>query len=115
MSDLTATQISDLRADIGDEDTPYAFTDAEFQRLWVRASENYNYTVVLALRQLLMNAAKFYDYVSGFTRQEQEKVFGHLKSMHDLWQAQLKSETQVNIVGITIIPPNSENKDVPNA
>lgn len=115
MPSLTATQLADARADLGDEDTPYAFSDDELQRLWTRADENYTRMIVLALRQLLMNAAKFYDYVSGFTRQEQEKVFGHLENMYERWSGLDKGEAQVNIVGIAVIPPAIENKDQPNA
>lgn len=109
---LTVDQLADFRADIGDQTSPYAFTDLELERLFVRAEDVYDQAKLLAYKQLLANAAKFYNYVAGFTRAEQEKVFDHIKTLHDLLEKDLLKSNQVRVVGISIVPPS--HKEEPN-
>jgi hypothetical protein len=107
---LSSQEISDFRADLGDQTKPFAFTDDEIQRLFEREDSDYADTLLLAIKQLLMNATKFYNYVSGHTRQEQEKIFDHLKNMYDLQQASIISKQQVTIVGTATVPTAHKEK-----
>lgn len=89
MSILTATQLSDVRADIGDATAPYAFSDADLQRLYTRAvADGYGETAVraYALRQLLTSAAKFHDYTAGSTRVQKRQVFQNLQQILAYWE-----------------------------
>lgn len=107
---LTSQELADFRADLGDQIKPYAFTDDEIQRLFDREDSDYQSTLLLAIKQLLMNATKFYNYVSGHTRQEQEKIFEHLKTFYDLQQSAIISKQQVTIVGTATVPTAHKEK-----
>lgn len=88
---LTSDQIVDLRGDLGDTGATPAFSDAELDRLYVRAAESYEQTVVMAIDQLLMNAAKLNDYTAGQTHEKKSQVFDHLKSMRAIWAERVTS------------------------
>lgn len=102
---LTADELNDLRADLGDQTSPYAFSDDELQRLHIRTGEAYTRTLLLAIKQLLMNATKFYNYTAGYTRQEQAIVFKNLKDMYELQSGEAIGGNQAAVVGIAIVPP----------
>ena len=82
---LTAEQISDMRADLGDQVIPYAFEDLELDRLYTRNESDWNTTLIMAIDQLLMGTAKFYNYAAGYTRQDEGQVFDHLLKMRDVF------------------------------
>jgi hypothetical protein len=102
---LTQDQIQYLRDDLGDNNTPYAFEDEDLNRNYARSGNDYDKTYLLCVRQLVFNAAKFYNYVSGFTRQEQDSIYKNLKDMYDLLKNEVRGTQQVRTVGISIIPP----------
>ncbi len=99
---LSSDQISDFRADIGDQLSPYAFTDTELQRLYTRKDENYDRALLLAIDQLLANAAKLYDYTAGYTRMSRDQVFNHLMDLRKLIAA--RANQTVQIVGLRVVP-----------
>lgn len=78
---LTSDQLSDLQKDIGITTDQSVFTDAELNRLYTRASDDYDAAVVLAIRQLLMQSARFFNYTVGQTRYERKQVFDNLRSI----------------------------------
>lgn len=109
MTTLTTQQLDDFRADIGDSQG--AFSDAELQRLYERAAVDYNGAVVLALRQLLMNAAKFTDYSAGANSERRSQLFAHLRVMVTEWeQLVTASRNQIQIVGLKAVPPRSKDE-----
>jgi mannitol-1-phosphate/altronate dehydrogenase len=114
MAELTTEQLSDLRADIGDQQSPHAFTDAELQRNFQRRGEHYQKTLILCLEQLLTNTAKFYKFVSGFTRQEQDQIFDNLAKILKLQRDNLSQSNQVILAGLSVIPPSTTNKTRPD-
>jgi hypothetical protein len=81
---LTAAQITDFREDIAD--TNSAFSDAQLQRLYNRADGDYQKAVVLALRQLWMNAAKFNDYTAGESVERKNQIFDNLERTLAKWE-----------------------------
>lgn len=110
MADLTAAQLEDFRADIGDVgDTP-AFTDYELNRLYQRAEESYYGAVIMAIRQLRANAAKFADYTANQSEEKRSQVFTQLGKLLDDYVKALAVENadsgrQVKIAGMMAIPP----------
>ncbi len=82
---LSAEQLTDLRADLGDQLSPYAFSDAELDRLYERNDSDWNSTLIMAIEQLLQNSAKLYNYTAGYTRQDEGQVFDHLLKMRDVF------------------------------
>lgn len=108
MATLTTQQLDDFRADIGD--TNRAFTDAELQRLYERADGSYAGAVVLALRQLMMNAVKFTDYSAGANSEKRSQIFAQLRVMVAEWEKLAKTSNQVQIVGLTAVPPRVKDK-----
>lgn len=113
---LTTDQLSDFRADVGDQTAPYAFTDAELERLYVRAADDYPANpyagaVAMAFGQLLSNAAKLNDYVAGQTQEKKSQIFAHLKERLSFWEAKAANKQQIAIVGMRSVPPRI--KDAP--
>lgn len=85
MSTLSSDQLSDIQADLGIDNTGTVFTDAELHRLFTRAGADYDRTVVYALDQLMMDAAKLNDYTSGASQEKKSQVFTQLKAMREMW------------------------------
>jgi hypothetical protein len=85
VTDPTADQLSDLRADLDDQASA-GFSDAELTRLWQRAGGRHERTLWLAVRQLLMQANKFNDYAFGMGASDEKKsqIRAHLRDMLDL-------------------------------
>lgn len=106
---LDADELTDIRGDIGD--TNNAFSDAELQRLHVRSGGVYPQTVLLAIDQLLANAAKFSDYTQNETQERKSQVFKNLLDMRDIWVKRAnKGAAALRIVKIA---PQSHDKDEP--
>jgi hypothetical protein len=98
---LSNDQLSDFRADIGDVNN--AFSDAEIQRLYVRAGENYDEALVLGIDQLVSNAVKFSDYTSGESSDKRSQVFDHLMTLRTLFKSRASlAKPQVRIAGMKV-------------
>jgi hypothetical protein len=110
MAELSAAQLLDIRADLGDDGT--VWTDDELDRLYTRASSDYNSAVVLAIRQLLMNAAKLHDYSLAQSSESKSQIFKNLKEMLTYWDDKASTRQQVKMVGMRSVPPRA--KDSPN-
>ena len=82
MADLTATQLTDIRADVGDSNS--AFSDLELQRLWARvenaSSDEVRWDALKAsiFEQLLNDATKLHDYSAGAVEHKLGKVYDQL-------------------------------------
>jgi len=85
---LTATQLTDFRGDLGIGSGTTVFTDAELNRFYARTSSSYELAVALAVRQLMMNAARFNDYTAGYNEEKKSQVFAQLKQMYEFWLAE---------------------------
>lgn len=88
---LTATQLTDIRRDLGIGQTGGVFTDAELDRLYERAggtSDDYAMAVAMAVRQILVDAAKLNDYTAGSSTEKKSQVFKQLKELYELWLAE---------------------------
>ena len=84
MAELSDDQRSDIQADIGIDSDQTVFTDAELDRLYTRASSDYDTAVVYALDQLLADAAKFNDYTAGASSERKSQVFENLMKLRNL-------------------------------
>lgn len=85
---LSADQLADFQADLGISSDESVFTDDELGRLFTRASDDYDTAVALAVRQLMMDAAKLNNYTVGSSSEQKGQVFDHLKAMWEMWSAQ---------------------------
>lgn len=112
---LTADQLADLQADLGISDDEAVFTDAELERLFARAEEDYNTAVYLAWRQVLGGAVNWIDYKVAQTSISRDQAWKHVKEMVAFWQAESRTAgNQVRILGLTEIPPRmKDDPDVP--
>lgn len=99
-----------MQADLGISADGSVFTDAELNRLYTRADDDYAGAVVLAIRQLTMNAAKLNDYTAGETSEKKSQVFQNLKTMLSYWEEQAQANVQVKIVGMSYVPPADRDK-----
>lgn len=92
---LTAQQLSDLRADLGDSAT--AFSDDELNRNYDRVSgatseqQRHNATLALCFRQLLASAAKMHDYTAGAVGEKLSQVYDHVRQMYALYEPDLNA------------------------
>lgn len=99
MATLTATQLSDLRADLGDTGGTPAFSDAELQALWDRLTAAPNETVqheatlALAFRQLLAQATKFHSYSAGQVSENLQQIRDNIAAMFELYKPSLDAAT----------------------
>lgn len=59
MATLDTATRGDLQGDLGIGTDEEVFTDAELDRHWTRTSQDYEQTVVYAMRQILTNGRKF--------------------------------------------------------
>ncbi len=62
------------------------FTDTELQRFYARAGEDYDKAVVIGLRQILAQAAKFFAYTVGQTTYQKQQVREGLEKLLDRWE-----------------------------
>jgi len=85
---LTATQLTDIRADLGIGSDEAVFTDAELNRFYARADSGYELAVAIAVRQLMITAAKFNDYTAGYNEEKKSQIFAQLKQMYEFWLAE---------------------------
>ncbi len=94
---LTADEISDIRADIGDTAATPAFGDPEIQRAYDRcvnaADQNTRDSATrgLLVRQLMANAAKLNDYSAGATSEKRSQIFAQLKELFEMYREALES------------------------
>lgn len=103
---LTATQLTDMQADLAITSNQAVFTDAELNRLYVRAGDDYNTAVYLAWRQLLADANKFFDYTAGQTKVQRDQTWRHIRETLKIWADESRSNSnQVAMVGLAEIPP----------
>lgn len=82
---LSADQLADFQADLGISSDESVFTDAELNRLYTRAEDDYDTAVALGIRQLMMDAAKLNNYTVGSSSEQKAQVFDHLKAMWEMW------------------------------
>lgn len=95
MMAITAQQLADIRADIGDE-AEAVWTDDEISRIWERMSGAPNDVVRLEatlaqmIRQLLANASMLRDYTAGATGEKMSQVMSNLQKLYALYEPSLK-------------------------
>lgn len=102
---LTTDQLTDFQADLGIGNDQSVFTDAELQRLFTRAGEDYSLAVVLALRQLMTSAAKLNDYTVGQTEEKRSQIFKQLKEALEYHEEKVDAAQQFAITGLRSTPP----------
>lgn len=108
---LTSDQLTDFRADIGDNNVPPAFNDPELQRLYVRAGNSYNKAVLLAFDQLIASATKFNDYTQNASTEKKQQIFENLRKARADWKANyVQQANQVRIVGMRSVPPRTKEQ-----
>lgn len=111
MGELSNDELTDLRGDIGDVNTPPAFEDVELQRLYTRAGEDYNTTVLMALRQIMGNSWKLHNYTQNATTEQRKQIFDNLKSMVAYWEGIVGAgKTQAKFIGRRGVPPVWKDK-----
>lgn len=102
---LTADQLADFQADLGIDDTEAVFTDAELERLFTRAGEDYALAVYYGWRQILGGATSWVDYKVAQTSISRSQAFDHIKAMVGFWGAESRSAgNQVRVLGMVPVP-----------
>lgn len=108
---LTSEQLADLQADLGIDDSQSVFTDDELERLFERASGDYNLTVYYGWRQILSGATAWVDYRVAQTSVSRSQAFAHIKDMVAFWGNESRSTAnQVRIMGMVPVPTRWKDK-----
>ena len=107
---LTDELRADLQNDLGIGTDESVFTNAELARLYVRADSDYDQTMILALRQLLIQAARLHRYTLAQSSSDHQQVFANLKVLLAIYEQQKSGGTQVKMIGLTAVPPRSKDK-----
>jgi hypothetical protein len=105
---LTADQLSDFQGDLGIGSDEDVFTDAELERLFTRAGEDYPTAVYYAWRQLLAASTKYIDYRVAQTEEKRSQAYAHIRDMVAYWKDQAAESTNsqgVAVLGLTSVPP----------
>lgn len=102
---MSSDQITDFRSDINDPNGT-VWSEAEIQRLYTRASENYNGAMVFAIDQLLMaHSDKWVSYTQNMSKEEREAVWKHMMDMRKIWQDRYEKDlrvAQTKVVGLRL-------------
>jgi hypothetical protein len=102
---LTAQQLADMQADLAIGSDQSVFTDAELERLFTRANDDYNLAVYYGWRQILGGSAKWVDYQVAQTRVSKGQAFDHIKAMVAFWGDESRNAAnQVRIMGAVPVP-----------
>ena len=114
MATLTATQRTDMQGDLGITADETVFINDELDRLYTRASSDYNMAVYFGYRQLLAQANKFHNYTAGMTKVDRVQMRDNIRDSMDFWQEEARiAANQVQMVGLIEVPPR--DKDKPSA
>lgn len=121
----TATQRADLRADFGLADDETVFTNAEVDRLFVRAAVSYStdgeieaYARVLGCNQLRAKAVNMTDYTANDSSEKLSQVFTHLDALKSGFEKDLAASVKANSASVRIGKPKykpTRLKDYPDA
>jgi len=110
---LSADQLLDMQTDLAIGTNEDVFSDTELNRLYTRASSDYNLAVYYAVRQLYTQASKFHDYRVANSEFELSQVVKNVEKLLDFWQGESRtSANQLRIVGGLKIPPR--DPDLPD-
>jgi hypothetical protein len=113
MATLTAAQRADMQGDLGISFDGSVFSNTELDRLYTRASSDYNLAVFYGYRQLLAQANKFFNYTAGMTRIQRNQMRDNIRDAMDFWKDEARvSGNQVRMLGLLEIPPR--DKDEPS-
>lgn len=108
---LTAEQLADLQADLAIGSDESIFTDEELERLYERASDDYNLAVYYGWRQIFAASAKWVDYQVAQTKVNRGQAFDHLKQMVAFWGEESRTTAnQVRIMGAVPVPTKHKPK-----
>lgn len=102
MAALSATELSNLRLDLGDTNTPPAFSDPRLQANYDRfdaslsATVLFEATLALCYRQLLAEANLFHNYTAGQVSENLQQIRDNIKDMFELFKPSLDAAIDQN-------------------
>lgn len=85
---LSTDQLTDMRGDLRIGADPAVFTDAQLQRFYTRAGEDYDKAMVYALRQMWADSAKIVDYTIGETIVKRSDIRKGIAELLKHWERQ---------------------------
>lgn len=108
MTQPTSDQLMLMQALVGVDDTEAVFSDETFELFFTEASDNVYGGAALAIRVLMVNAAKRNAYTQGQSKEEAQQVFENLEKLEKKYQ-KLADEgavpTGALVVGLRSVPP----------
>jgi hypothetical protein len=114
MATLTSEQQSRLRRKLAIADADQTiFTDAQYNDMYTEAEADFNFTIVLAIRDLLMGAAKLSKYTQGQSSEDPTMIAENLRKMLDYYESVVPASLTggIAMAGMRSVP--TIVKDVP--
>lgn len=106
MADLTPEQTLDMLADLAAGALNDVFTQAELQRLFDRAVDDYSLAVYYGWRQIAANASGWVDYQVAQTKVSRSQAYAHIKDMLTLWGDESRTTAnQLQVLAMNPVPP----------
>ncbi len=105
MTTLTAAQTLDMLGDLAAGAINDVFTQAELQRFFDRAEDDYNLAVYYGWRQIAADSAKWVNYQVAQTHVDRDDAFDHIAKMLELWADEARTNAnQLAIRGMRPVP-----------
>lgn len=112
MADLTEAQTLDMLGDLAAGELDDVFSQAELQRFYDRAGNDYNLAVYYGWRQIFAAATKWVDYQVAQTKVSRSQAAANIEKMLEFWQGEARiAGNQLVSAGMTPVP--TKHKNVP--
>lgn len=112
MTTITGPEEISFRAKLGNGGRGFATPDLD--RIWVEAGESMTKAILIALEELMVDAARFNDYTQNDTQEKRSQVFDHIaKVLVPYYQKKVDAEVlaanprnkAARIYGTRVVPP----------
>lgn len=107
MADLTEPQTLDMLGDLAAGELDDVFSQAELQRFYDRAGNDYNLAVYYGWRQIFAAATKWVDYQVAQTKVSRSQAAARIKDALELWANESRiASNQLQVLGMNGVPPH---------
>ena len=105
MTTLTIAQTLDMLGDLAAGEVDDVFNQAELQRFYDRAEDDYNLAVYYGWRQTAANSTKWINYTVAQTRIDRSTAAAQINKMLDFWQNESRTNAnQLRVLGMRPVP-----------
>lgn len=105
MTTLTAAQTLDMLGDLAAGAVDDVFSQAELQRFYDRAEDDYNLAIYYGWRQIVANSTKWLNYTVAQTKLDRSTAAQQMNKMLEFWQNESRTNAnQLRVLGMRPVP-----------